>query len=342
MFRSFRFLRLQAVMLCLGVLLIWPALGSAGGRKDSPKGSYGSGDEVFDSAPVTFTLAGGSTFTLQSRVRCETFPPGDCISANSIFPYFYVVTVGPTAISQKITIKISAPFDPHNSPILSFGILDELDMDDVGTHIAACSTDACIDGVLAATSSYQNNVLTFNLDPSSLSTGQFAPGDQIWVYATSFSPPACTLDYTTTNALTCSQASSLTGTLSVSAPGTSVSPASTPGLVPVPPVPHKIVAPAETSYFNPDSVFTGNTIDAQTTQGTTTTPLSGFISSTVDLAHCNFCGANTKQCSVRIYLQPADSVYVQHLFVAGHIHGHDQRALQSGQLRVSKFWCAGN
>jgi hypothetical protein len=54
---------------------------------------------VFVSAPVPFTLGDGSTFTLASGVRRETIAPQDCISANAIFPYFYVVTIGSTAIS---------------------------------------------------------------------------------------------------------------------------------------------------------------------------------------------------------------------------------------------------
>ena len=280
----------KALILLLGVFLFWPGLAYAGGRKDNPKGNYGSGADIFVSAPVTFTLSDGSSFTLESSVRCETVAPGDCLSANAIFPYFYVVTIGSTAVSQKFTLKINAPFDTHNSPVLSWGIIDGPDAGGIGTVIAACSTSTCIDGVLAASSSYQNGILTFNLDPTTLTTGQFASGDQIFLYATSFSPPSCSFDLST--GLSCSQSTSLTGTVSLSASGGSISPSSTPGLVPVLPIPHKTVAPAESTYFNPSPQFTGNAINVQANQGGTNTLLSGFVSSFVDALTCSFCGAN--------------------------------------------------
>jgi hypothetical protein len=280
----------KALILLLGVFLFWPGLAYAGGRKDTPKGNYGSGADVFVSSPVTFTLSDGSTFTLESSVRCETVAPGDCLSANAIFPYFYVVTIGSTAVSQKFTLKINAPFDTHNSPVLNWGIIDGPDAGGIGTVIAACSTSTCIDGVLAASSSYQNGILTFNLDPTTLTTGQFASGDQIFLYATSFSPPSCSFDLST--GLSCSQSTSLTGTVSLSASGGSISPSNTPGLVPVLPTPRKIVAPAESTYFNPSPQFTGNAINVQASQGSTNTLLSGFVSSFVDALTCSFCGAN--------------------------------------------------
>jgi hypothetical protein len=64
----------------------------------------------------------------------------------------------------KISLKIKAPFDTHNSAPLNFGILDELDVQGNGTVIAACSTDACIDGLLATSSCHQNRVLTLLSD----------------------------------------------------------------------------------------------------------------------------------------------------------------------------------
>ncbi len=278
----------KVLFFVLGLLLLSPGHAYAGGRKDTPKGSYGSLNDIFVSNPVTVTLSDGSTFTLTSSVRCDTLAPVDCLSANSIFPYFYSLTIGPTAVTQKITLKITAPFDTHNSPTLSWGIIDGID--EGATSIAACTTSPCIDGVLAATSSYQNGILTFVLDPTTLTTGQFASGDKIFLYATSFSPPKCSFDLTV--GLSCSQSTSLNGSVGLSASGGAVSPTSTPVLIPVLPVPQKIVAPAEATYFNPSPQFTGNVINAQATRGATITPLSGFIASFVDALSCNFCGAN--------------------------------------------------
>jgi hypothetical protein len=296
---SFRSTLLPAAILFIVFSLAWPCCAYGEGRKDIPKSDVGEGPELFATSPVNFAFDNEDGITVESRVRCEKTAPSDCLPANAIFAYFYVVTIGSKPITHQMSITIiapvntqghPAPFDTHNSANLHFGILDELDAQGNGTKIVACSSSACIDGALA-TSSTDVSGLRFDLDPTSLSTGQFAPGDQIYLYATSFSPPPCKFDLDLSNVLSCSQSTSVTGLLDVVPPiGVhSISPGQTPILVPVLPTAHKIVAPAEESYFRGASQFSGNSIDAQAIKGATITPLSAFVSSRVDILDCNFC-----------------------------------------------------
>jgi hypothetical protein len=280
-------------ILFLGLWLLWPGHASATTRHDSPKGNYGAGPDIFSTAasPVLFTLSDGSTLTLESSVRCVTTAASDCLSANSIYAYFYVLTVGSAPVSQKITLQVTAPFDTHNSSSLSWGIIDAVDPSTgAGTTIAACSTPACIDGVLTQSSSYQTGTLTFDLDPTTLSSSAFQPGDQIFLYATSFSPPKCAFDFSL--GLSC-DSTSLTGSSSLSASGGSLTPTNTPVLVPVLPAPgRRFLAPSEGIYFSPQVRFSGNSIEAQATQSGSNTLLPGFVVSSADSLGCAGCGSN--------------------------------------------------
>ena len=264
-------------------------------RKNSAKGNYGSGTEIFASSPVTFSLSDGTKFTLESRVRCVTIAPGDCLHANSVFAYFYVLTIpaGGAPVTQRITLQLTAPFDPHNSSSMNFGILDQLDSNNFGTVIADCPAPAgsnpCVDAVLENTSSADaNGTLTFNLNPQTLSSQAFQPGDQIFLYATSFTRPNCAFDLSL--GLSCSSPTSLTTALNLSSPSGAINPSSTQGLAPVlPTAGRRLQAPDESTYFLPQTSFTGNKIDAQATKGTIITPLSGFVASGADHMGCQGC-----------------------------------------------------
>jgi hypothetical protein len=302
-------MKIRAIRVCLFVFGLLCTAGSPScfanlNRKDSAKGSYGTGTEIFTNTPVPFTLSDGSTFTLESRIRCVTTAPDDCLHANSVFPYFYVVTVtGTLPVTQEFTIQLTAPFDPQNSAALNFGILDALDASGFGTMIAACPTPAnpqaqnpCIDPVLDSSSNDDaNGTLTFVVKPGALSTGQLQPGDQIFLYATSFSAPNCAFDFS--KGLACSPSTSLTASISVSSPSGTPSPGSMMGLAPVLPIPgRRLLAPSEATYFDPSSPspFTGNSITALATpQGGSGTTLTSFINSGVDLLSCPACSSST-------------------------------------------------
>jgi hypothetical protein len=291
MLSFFRCSRFLVPVFLLGLSVLFPGRARANKRGDNPKGSYGTGSEVFGSNPITFTLSDGTSFTLQSSVRCQSIAPGDCLSANSVFAYFYVITIGASAVSQPVTLQLTAPFDNYNSSSLTFGVLNQLDSAGNGTQILDCLTDStttpptynapCIDAVLLQSTNYTNGTLTFNLSPQTLNSHAFQPGDQIWVYATSFSPPACPFDFV--QGLACSQSTSLMASLLVSSASGPVSPSSTPGLAPVLPTPgRRLLAPSEPAYFPGTQKFPA-AVSAQLNQGGSATPLPGFVASSVDL-----------------------------------------------------------
>src|SRR5262249_30019082 len=119
---------------------------------------------------------------------------------------------------------------------------------------------------------------------------------QIFLYATSFSPPKCNFSYNQVSGnivgLSCNS-SSLNTQMNVSATG-SVGPTSTQVLAPVLFGPQRrLMAPDESLYFNFPTSFSGNTINAQTTKAAIATQVPQFLASSVDLNGCQGCAFNS-------------------------------------------------
>ena len=149
-------------------------------------------------AQANVTMQNGSTPIVTISPAVQAIGAGTGPPNNVSYVYTYGITVD-SAISQPITITLSAPYNDRNSASLHFGVIQDQDLAGNATNVQGCSTatsvPSCLESIVSTTGLSASSPLQFTLDGSKAQSAvQFQQGDYIPLFATTNNPPPCAIN----------------------------------------------------------------------------------------------------------------------------------------------------